>query len=101
MVMTPKDFAQRASEVEAAWVASYSRRRKWGRTDSQRWLDDRSAAVMAWLRRNPGSWPTNIEQAGAWLKDRHIALFDRAHAQLAGAADETKRAALHVGDLFS
>ena len=99
-MVNAKDFARRASEVENAYVASYARRRKWCRADSARWLDERSPAIMAWLRRQPGQWPNQIEQAGGWLKDRHLALVDRAHARLSAAADDTARSALHVGDIF-
>lgn len=68
-------------------MAAWQRRRRWSRTDSARWLNDRSPAVLAWLRRKAGSWPDHNRQIGYWLKAYRTRIFDRAHARLLGASD--------------
>jgi len=94
------DFARRESEAEQRRVEQYQRRRRWSRTDSARWLNDRSPAILAWLRRGPGDWPHRTDEAGYWLKEKKPSLFDAAHNRLAHESTDSARDALHVGDLL-
>ena len=71
---------------EKKFVAAWARRRKWSRTDTARWMDDRNEAVLAALRRLPGAWP-HVRRIGYWLKDNAPDVFNRAHARLAAAGE--------------
>lgn len=79
---------------------AYERRRKWSRTDTARWLNERSATVLAWLRRCPGEWPAHSRQVGYWVKEHAPAYFDRAHGRLA-ELDEEAREQVLLGELFA
>lgn len=83
-----RDAAERAT---AAGLARWEKRRRWSRTDTTRWLNDRSPAVLAWLRRRPGSWPAHSKQVGEWIKEYTPRVFDRAHDRLAAAPDDLAR----------
>ena len=72
--------------LEKNHVAGWSAARKWSRTDTARWLDDRNEAVLAALRRLPGAWP-HVRRIGYWLKDHAPEVFDRVHARLAKAGE--------------
>lgn len=76
--MSTKD----AEIAEEKGRAAYEARRRWTRTDTARWLNERSAPALAWLRRKPGTWPEHSRQVGYWLKENAAALFARAHASL-------------------
>lgn len=82
--------AQAASGREAGLVLAWKKRRPaWTRTDTARWLNDRSEPVLAWLRRHAAQAPAHSQQMGYWLKERRQDVFDRAHTRLAavGAGD--------------
>jgi len=70
---------------------AYARRRTWSRTDSARWINDRSAPVLAILRRRQGNWPAHSRSLGYWLKEHTPDLFLNAHAILAAAKDDDTR----------
>lgn len=101
--MTAQDIQHReavtASQQEAAFVAAYSRRRVWSRTDTGRWLNDRSEPLLAWLRRRSAQAPIHSRQVGYWLREFQRPLFDRAHARLAPLTDDA-REKLFLDDLF-
>jgi hypothetical protein len=84
-----KDAAD-ASLAEAKFVAAYARRRKWSRTDTTRWLYDRSEPLLAWLRRKARHAPSHSRQIGTWLKDNEVKTFDRAHARIAPLTDDER-----------
>lgn len=88
-----------AREEEKGLVA-WAKRRTWTRTESTRWLNERSEAVLAWLRRKPGRWPERSRQVGEWLKVYSPKIFDRAHARLGTAKDDDARAALLPGEVL-
>lgn len=83
-----------AESLEAKGRAAYERRRAWSRTDSARWLNERSAPALAWLRRRPGQWPAHSRQIGYWLKDQSPELFATVHARLAALSAEARDLAL-------
>jgi hypothetical protein len=89
-----------AESLEAKGRAAYERRRAWSRTDSARWLNDRSAPVLAYLRRLPGQWPAHSRQIGYWLKDERPEFFASLHARLAGLSAAAREAALPGTLLF-
>lgn len=82
--MTTVQAARQANEAKK--VAKWLAQRKWSRTDTARWLDDRNEAVLAALRRRPGAWP-HVRSIGYWLKDHAPEVFDRVHARLAKAGE--------------
>lgn len=82
-----RDAAERASD---AGLERWEKRRRWSRTDTARWLNERSAAVLAWLRRRPGTWPAHSKQVGYWLKEYTPRVFDRAHDRLAAGDDSVR-----------
>lgn len=88
------------AEVPSNFIRAYERRRVWSRTDSARWLSDRSAPLLATLRRRPGQWPSHSRMVGYWLKDNAPDLFNGAHALLLAAKDDTARDALLPTDLI-
>jgi len=81
--------------LQAAWHG----RARWSRTDSARYLNDRSEAFLALLRRRPGAWPRHTHQLGYWLRTHTPPVFDRAHAALARALDDAARKELLPTDL--
>jgi len=89
-----------AEILEAKGRAAYERRRAWTRTDTARWLNERSAPALAWLRRKPGAWPAHSRQLGYWVKENAPAFFDRAHARLAQLNEQARESVL-VPDLFA
>ncbi len=59
------------------------RRPTWTRTDTARWLDDRSEPVVAWLRRHAARSPQRFcRQIGHYLRARDPERFRRAHTRL-------------------
>jgi len=85
---------QDAEIAEAKGRAAYEARRRWTRTDTARWLNDRSAPVLAWLRRLPGEWPAHSRQMGYWLKDEAPERFGRVHRALEKLPAAARDAAL-------
>lgn len=86
-----------AQALEASGVARWEKVRKWSRTDSARWVNDRSAAVLAWLRRGAGQWPAHSAQVGYWMRDNAPDVFERFHSKLAGLSPEG-REHIHPGE---
>lgn len=83
--------ARAASTQEAGLVLAWARRRPaWTRTDSARWLNDRSEPLLAWLRRRAGRAPAHSRQMGYWLKAERPDLFNSAHTRLAAAKAEAR-----------
>lgn len=81
--------ADEADSARAAWAR---RRPVWTRTDTTRWLDARSASVLAWIRRHDASRaPAHSANMGRWLKDERRAAFDRAHEFLAALGRDSAR----------
>ena len=89
--MSGQTEAQRA---EATGLASWAKIRPWSRTDSARWLNDRSAPVLAWLRRRAGHWPAHSAQIGYWLKENQPSMFAGVHTALAALSDEGRERAI-------
>jgi hypothetical protein len=83
----PKHLSSARAALEQAW----QRRRPWSRTDTARFLDDRSEPLLALLRRRPGEWPKHSRQFGQWLRTNQTRIFDRAHRLLAGQKDDAAR----------
>jgi hypothetical protein len=83
-----------AEILEAKGRAAYERRRAWTRTDTARWLNERSAPALAWLRRRPGAWPAHSRQIGYWLKEEAPEVFATVHARLAAEGQERRDAVL-------
>jgi hypothetical protein len=90
----------RAQAAEVLRVASWARRRKWSKTDTQRWLSDRSARVLAWVRRRRPMAPSHSHKMGYWLNEYDRVVFDRAHAALLRAANDEAREALLVEEVL-
>ena len=62
------------------------RRPAWTRTDTMRWLNERSAGVLAWVRRRaPNQSPSHSQNMGRWLLDNLTNDFNRAHLKLTAA----------------
>ena len=88
MKTTEEKSAEAYLELRAAL---YQSKRQWNRTDSVRWLDNRSATILAWLRRKTGDWPEHVNFIGSWLQRRHRFDFDRIHLRLAAFKTDAKR----------
>lgn len=74
--------------MQQAWI----RRKPWTRTETARFLNDRSPALLAHLRRSPGRWPEICPKfMGDWLKVNALPLFDHAHAALAARRSDEAR----------
>jgi hypothetical protein len=84
-----------ARVLQKAWV---QRRPAWTRNDTMRWLNDRSASVLAWLRRiDAAGAPAHSNSMGRWLQQERSDLFSRAHKRLASCGrDDGARAKLNV-----
>lgn len=89
-VFQPSLAAEEA--LSAKHQALYAKHvRKWSRTDTERWISERSATGLALLRRRAGTWPAQAKQLGLWLRQHQPKVFDRAHAALAAAPDDARR----------
>lgn len=84
----------------AAGCVVWTKRRTWSRTDTARWLSDRSETVLALLRRRPGQWPKHTRQIGYWLKNNATNFFERAHDALAAVETDTERERLLASDVL-
>lgn len=84
----------------AAGLGVWSRRRTWSRTDTARWLSERSEPVLALLRRRPGQWPKHTKQIGYWLREQAPNIFDRAHLALAALANDEQREQACAADML-
>lgn len=83
-------------------LAQYAKRRRWSRTDSARWLDERSEAGLARLRRLGRECPQVSRRLGHWLKEdaRDTQYFGHIHAALAALPNDTARECAHVLDIL-
>jgi hypothetical protein len=82
-------------------VETWARKKKWSRTDSARFLNERSAALLARFRRVQSAVTVkHSEQFGYWLKTNAPAIFDRAHARLLEARDDAGRERLLPTDFL-
>lgn len=69
----------------------------WTRNDTARWLNDRSAGLLAYVRRvRPEQAPTHSKAMGRWLLESEPALFNRAHARLGAAKTNAAREKLNL-----
>ena len=83
------------SAQEAAWV---KHRPAWTRTDTTRWLNERSALLLAWLRRvDAAGAPMHSGSMGRWLQTERPAYFQRAHDRLVACGrDDGAREKINV-----
>jgi hypothetical protein len=88
--------------VTARHLAAYEKMRPaWTRNETMRWLNDRSALALAWLRRSDSGAPTHSANMGRWLKELRPELFSRAHSRLSTPGlDEAKRSAMAVMEVL-
>lgn len=93
--------AGEATQHEAVLVQAWAKRRpKWTRTETARWLNERSAPLLAWLRRRAAVAPArHSEQLGYWVKEQAPDIFERAHVRLAEANNE-ERDVMHVEEVM-
>jgi hypothetical protein len=55
----------------------------WTRNETTRWLNERSALVLAWLRRkDPARAPAYSAAMGRWLQENRPAVYAAAHKNL-------------------
>lgn len=93
--------AQAASLHEAVLVRAWSKRRpQWTRTDTARWLNDRSEPLLAWLRRRSPHAPSHSRQMGYWVKEEEPTIFARAHERLARCANSEDRDQLLIDEVL-
>lgn len=81
--------------LEKAW----KKRRPWSRTDTERFLNERSEPLLALLRRQRGETPKHTHHVGHWMREHRPASFDRAHATLAASATDAIRERIIPSDL--
>jgi hypothetical protein len=73
-----------SEHLREAWVR---RRPAWTRNDTARWLNERSALVLAWLRRtDPTRAPSYSQRMGRWLQEQRPTAFSVCHKNLSAAA---------------
>jgi hypothetical protein len=76
----------RREAISARAVKAWEKRRPaWSRNETIRWLNERSAGVLAWLRRRDTGAPARSEAMGRWLQEKRPEVFRRAHTRLASA----------------
>ena len=93
--------AQAATEHETVLVQAWKKRRpEWTRTDSARWLNERSEPLLAWLRRRSSQAPEHSRQMGYWVKENEPVIFARAHERLARAGTNEHRERLLIEDVL-
>lgn len=96
----PISAQEQAQHAETVMVAAWQRRRRWSRTDTSRWLSERSARVLAWVRRHRTGGPAHSHRMGYWLAEYDVPVFNRAHAALSAAPDDAAREALLVEEVL-
>lgn len=96
----PQPVAETSARAQAAWA---KRRPAWTRTDTARWLNARSASVLAWVRRkDQAGAPGHSNQMGRWLQEYRTNDFSRAHQRLAlCGTDEQAREKLNALGVLS
>lgn len=93
--------AQAATQHEAVLVRAWTKRRPaWTRTDTARWLNERSEPLLARLRRRAGRAPSHSRQIGYWVKENEPTLFARAHERLARCANSQDRDQLLIDEVL-
>ena len=93
--------AKAATEHETVLVQAWRKRRpEWTRTDTARWLNDRSEPLLAWLRRRSPRAPQHSRQMGYWVKENEPAIFTRAHERLARGGHHVDRELLLIDDVL-
>lgn len=93
--------AQAATQHEAVLVRAWTKRRPaWTRTDTARWLNDRSEPLLAWLRRRSPHAPGHSRQMGYWVKENEPLIFERAHERLARCANQQDRETLLIDEVL-
>lgn len=66
-----------------AWESRRTHEKIWTRTESMRWLDERSAEGVLWLQGvEKTAKPRRSKQFGSWLMINRAADFNRAHDRL-------------------
>jgi hypothetical protein len=98
-MLAPSAAASQAT-LTSNLIKAWAKRRTWTRTDTARWIDDRSESALAWLRRQPGTWPVHSKKFGYWLKEHDTRRFDAAHRLLSKTRSDVARDALHVGQVL-
>lgn len=69
----------------------------WTRNDTARWLNERSAGLLAFVRRvRAERAPSHSKAMGRWLLEAEPALFNRAHARLGAAKNNEAREKLNL-----
>jgi hypothetical protein len=69
----------------------------WTRNDTARWLNERSAGLLAYVRRvRPERAPSHSKAMGRWVLDAEPAIFNRAHARLGAAKTNEVRDKLNL-----
>lgn len=98
-MLAPSAAASQAA-LTSSLIKAWAKRRPWTRTDTVRWIDDRSESALAWLRRRAGTWPLHSKKFGSWLKEHEPRRFDAAHRILTNTRTDAARDALHVGQVL-
>lgn len=69
--------------AEAAWARRKTWNETWTRSDTERWLDERSTDAAAWVRTIGITLARDPKQMGNWMRTRLPGNFDTAHTKLA------------------
>lgn len=89
------------ADLSAVGLVAWAKRRPaWTRTDTTRWLNERSASVLAWLRRSGADSPAHSSSIGQWLKDHQHPLYPRAHARLLACLEPAQREKISVPEVL-
>ena len=89
------------TQQRASQIATWEKTKPWTRTDTCRFLNERSAPLLALLRRiAPERAPSHSGQIGYWLKENATAAFNRAHERLTTAGDDSTRDKLLPSELL-
>lgn len=93
-----REMVSKEQKLSDFGIAAYQRRRRWSKTDTARWLNDRHATVVAYLRRRGCGPVGNVTSVGFWLKEeRHPELFEQIHNRLLAMENDEAREAALVG----
>lgn len=76
----------------AALVSAWERRKTWSKTDSARFISERSEPLLALFRREHAEIRLlHTSRFGYWLREHAPAIFARAHSRLAAAPNDEAR----------